>query len=80
MTEVRRDLLPRDKEKEKAQRLLAAKTREEKLVSLQPKKLKVLNDTIEITCTCDWYKLSGGFIVFIEDGSVEMVFVDCMSI
>lgn len=65
---------------EKAQRLFAAKAREEKLASLQLKKLKVLNDTIEITCTCDWYKPSGGFIVFIEDGSVEMVFVDCMSI
>lgn len=65
--------------KEKAHRLFNAKTREEKLESLVLKRMRIMKDTIEITCTCDWYKPSGGFAIF-EDGSVEMLFVDCMSI
>lgn len=59
--------------------LFNAKTREEKLESLVLKRMRIMQDTIEITCTCGWYKPSGGFAVF-EDGSVEMLFVDCMNI
>lgn len=65
--------------KEKAQRVFNAKTREEKLESLELKKLRVMSDTIEITCACDWFKPSGGFVIF-SDGSVEMLYVDSMSI
>lgn len=65
--------------KEKAKRCFAAQTREEKLASLELKRMRIFKDCIEITCTCDWFKPSGGFSVF-EDGSVEMLFVDSMSI
>lgn len=65
--------------KEKAKRCFAAKTREEKLASLELKRMRIFKDCIEITCTCDWFKPSGGFSVF-EDGSVEMLYVDSMSI
>lgn len=65
--------------KEKAQRVFDAKTREEKLESLELKRLRVMSDNIEITCTCDWFKPSGGFVIF-QDGSVEMFYVDSMSI
>lgn len=65
--------------KEKAKRCFAAKTREEKLASLELKRMRIFKDCIEITCTCDWFKPSGGFSIF-EDGSVEMLYVDNMSI
>lgn len=65
--------------KEQAQRVFAAKTREEKLASLELKRLRVLRDTIEIICKCDWFSPSGGFVIF-GDGSVEMFYVDSMSI
>lgn len=65
--------------KEKAKCCFAAKTREEKLASLELKRMRIFKDCIEITCTCDWFKPSGGFSVF-EDGSVEMLYVDSMSI
>lgn len=65
--------------KEKSKRVFSAKTREEKLDSLELKRLRVFKEQIEITCTCDWFKLSGGFVIF-KDGSVEMFFVDSMSI
>ena len=65
--------------KEKAKRVFAAKTREEKLDSLELKRLRIMIDTIEITCTCDWFEPSGGSTIF-PDGSVEMFFVDSMSI
>jgi len=64
--------------KEKAKRCFAAKTREEKLASLELKKMRIFKDCIEIKCTCDWFKPSGGFSIF-EDGSVEMVYVDSLS-
>ena len=41
--------------------------------------MRIYTDCIEITCTSDWFKPSGDFFVF-EDGSVEMLYVDCMSI
>lgn len=66
--------------KEKAKRVFAAKTREEKLDSLQLIRLRVFVDTIEITCKCDWFEfLGGGFTIF-SDGSVEMFDIDSMSI
>lgn len=65
--------------KEKAKRCFVARTREEKLASLELKRMRIFKDCIEITCTCDWFKPSGGFSVF-EDGSVEMLYVDSMSI
>lgn len=65
--------------KEKAKRCFEANTREEKLASLELKRMRIFKDCIEITCTCDWFKPSGGFSVF-EDGSVEMLYVDSMSI
>lgn len=65
--------------KEKAKRCFTAKTREEKLASLELKRMRIFKDCIEITCICDWFKPSGGFSIF-EDGSVEMLFVDSMSI
>lgn len=65
--------------KEKAKRVFEAKTREEKLSSLKLKKLRVFKNQIEITCTCDWFKPSGGLVIF-KDGSVEMFYVDSMSI
>lgn len=65
--------------KEKAKKVFEAKTREEKLASLELKRLRVFQDQIEITCTCDWFKPSGGFVIF-KDGSVEMLYIDSMSI
>lgn len=65
--------------KEKAKRCFEANTREEKLASLELKRMRIFKECIEITCTCDWFKPSGGFSVF-EDGSVEMLYVDSMSI
>ncbi|ABR36484.1 hypothetical protein [Clostridium beijerinckii] len=65
--------------KEKAKRVFEAKTREEKLSSLELKRLKVQKDRIEITCICDWFNPSGGFVIF-GDGSAEMFYVDSMSI
>lgn len=66
--------------KEKAKRVFAAKTREEKLASLELIRLRVLVDTIEITCKCDWFEFSGGGFVIFPDGSVEMFDIDSMSI
>lgn len=65
--------------KDKAKRVFAAKTREEKLESIQLKRMMILQDRIEITCTCDWFSPSGGFSIF-PDLGVEMLYVDCMSI
>lgn len=65
--------------KDKAKRVFAAKTREEKLESIQLKRMMVLQDRIEITCTCDWFSPSGGFAIF-PDLEVEMLYVDSMSI
>lgn len=65
--------------KDKAKRVFAAKTREEKLESIQLKRMRVMQDCIEITCTCDWFSPSGGFSIF-PDLGVEMLYVDCMSI
>lgn len=65
--------------KDKAKRVFAAKTREEKLESIQLKRMRVMQDCIEITCTCDWFSPSGGFAIF-PDLGVEMLYVDCMSI
>ncbi|NOW11698.1 hypothetical protein DFH84_003587 [Clostridium saccharobutylicum] len=66
--------------KEKAKRVFEAETREEKLASLELIRLRVLVDTIEITCRCDWFEfLGGGFVIF-PDGSVEMFDIDSMSI
>lgn len=66
--------------KEKAKRVFAAKTREEKLDSLELIRLRVLVDTIEITCKCDWFEFAGGGFVIFPDGSVEMFDIDSMSI
>lgn len=63
--------------KDKAKRVFAAKTREEKLESIQLKRMRVMQDCIEITCTCDWFSPSGGFTIF-PDLGVEMLYVDCM--
>lgn len=65
--------------KEKAYNCFAAKTREEKLASIILKKMRVMQDSIEITCNCDWFKPSGGFVIY-GDGSVEMKFIDTMRI
>lgn len=65
--------------KDKAKRVFAAKTREEKLESLQLKRMRVMKDCVEITCTCDWFSPSGGFSIF-PDLGVEMLYVDSMSI
>lgn len=65
--------------KEKANRLLAAKTKEERLESLVLKRMRVFRDRIEITCTCDWYRHSGGFSIN-SDGCAVMLSLDCMSI
>ena len=65
--------------KEKAKRVFSDKTREEKLDSLELKRLRVQKDKIEIICKCDWFSPSGGFVIF-GDGSVEMFYVDSMSI
>ena len=65
--------------KDKAKRVFAAKTREEKLESIQLKRMRVMQDCIEITCTCDWFSPSGGFSIFPDLGG-EMLYVDCMSI
>ena len=65
--------------KEKAIKLLSAKTVEEKLDSLQLLKILVFMDRIEIECKCDWYKYGGGFIV-IEGGECIMRPIDCLSI
>lgn len=63
--------------KDKAKRVFVAKTREEKLESIQLKRMRVMQDCIEITCTCDWFSPSGGFTIF-PDLGVEMLYVDCM--
>ncbi|MBR1702955.1 MAG: hypothetical protein IJ716_13570 [Lachnospiraceae bacterium] len=65
--------------KEKAIKLLSAKTVEEKLESLQLLKIFVFMDCIEIECKCDWYKYGGGFII-IEGGECIMRPIDCLSI
>ena len=65
--------------KKKANSCFAAKTREEKLSSVLLKKMRVMQDSIEITCKCDWFKPSGGFVIY-GDGSVEMKFIDTMRI
>lgn len=65
--------------KDKAKRIFAAKTREEKLESLQLKRMRVMQDCVEITCICDWFSPSGGFSIF-PDLGVEMLYVDSMSI
>lgn len=65
--------------KEKANKLLAAQTKEERLESLVLKRMRVFRDRIEITCTCDWYRHSGGFSINSE-GSAVMLSLDCMSI
>ena len=65
--------------KEKANKLLAAKTKEERLESLVLKRMRVFRDRIEITCTCDWYRHSGGFSIN-SDGYAVMLSLDCMSI
>lgn len=65
--------------KKKAYNCFTAKTREEKLASLVLKKMRVMQDSIEITCKCDWLKPSGGFVIY-GDGSVEMKFIDTMRI
>lgn len=65
--------------KEKAHNCFQAKTREEKLSSIVLKKMRIMQDSIEITCKCDWFKPSGGFVIH-EDGSVDMLFVTSMSI
>lgn len=64
--------------KDKAKRVFAAETREEKLESIKLKRIMILQDRIEIACTCDWFSPSGGFVVF-EELDVEMVYVDSMS-
>ncbi|WP_238900456.1 hypothetical protein [Clostridium sp. YIM B02500] len=66
--------------KEKAKRLFAARTREEKLASLELIRLRVLVDTIQITCKCDWFEFEGGGFVIFSDGNVEMFDIDSMSI
>ncbi|MCH5138500.1 hypothetical protein JMF89_15010 [Clostridiaceae bacterium UIB06] len=66
--------------KEKAKIVFAAKTRKEKLASLDLIRLRVLVDTIEITCKCDWFEFSGGGFVIFPDGNVEMFDIDSMSI
>lgn len=65
--------------KEKAKRVFKAKTREEKLESIVLKKMRIFKDSIEISCTCDWFSPSGGFTIF-EDGNVEMFYIDSMNI
>ncbi|WPC39560.1 hypothetical protein [Clostridium sp. JS66] len=65
--------------KEKAKRIFQARTREEKLASLELKRLRVFKDSIEIECKCDWFSPSGGFVIF-SDGNVEMFYIDSMSI
>lgn len=65
--------------KEKAHNCFTAKTREEKLSSIVLKKMRIMQDSIEITCKCDWFKPSGGFVIY-EDGSVEMMFITSMRI
>ncbi len=65
--------------KEKAKRVFQARTREEKLASLELKRLRVFKDSIEIQCKCDWFSPSGGFVIF-SDGSIEMFYIDSMSI
>lgn len=65
--------------KEKVNKLLSAKTQEERLESLVLKRMRVFRDRIEITCTCDWYKHSGGFSIN-SDGYAVMLSLDCMSI
>lgn len=65
--------------KEKANKLLGAKTKEERLESLVLKRMRVFRDRIEITCTCDWYRHSGGFSINL-DGYAVMLSLDSMSI
>ena len=65
--------------KEKANKLLRAKTKEERLESLVLNRMRVFRDRIEITCTCDWYEHSGGFSIN-SDGYAVMLSLDCMSI
>lgn len=65
--------------KEKALKLLSAKTVEEKLESLQLTKICVFEDRIEIKCKCDWYDCGGGFII-IDNGECMMRPIDCLSI
>ena len=63
--------------KEKAKKLLAAKTEAEKLESLQLIVARVFIDRIEIKCKCDWYRQGGGFIIL--DGDCIMRPIDCLS-
>ena len=65
--------------KEKAKRVFKAKTREEKLESIVLKRMRIFKDSIEISCTCDWFNPSGGFTIF-EDGNIEMFYIDSMNI
>lgn len=65
--------------KEKAHKIYAAKTKEEKLESLVLERMRVFREHIEITCTCDWYNYSGGFLLE-ENGDVMMLSIDNMSI
>ncbi|NMM62457.1 hypothetical protein HBE96_07085 [Clostridium sp. P21] len=65
--------------KEKAKRIFQARTREEKLASLELKRLRVFKDSIEIECKCDWFSPLGGFVIF-SGGSIEMFYIDSMSI
>lgn len=61
--------------REKAHSCFKAKTRAEKLSSLVLKRMRIMQDHIEITCKCDWFRPSGGFIIY-EDGGVEMRYID----
>lgn len=65
--------------KEKADKILGAKTKEKKLASLVLKRMRVFRDRIEITCTCDWFRHSGGFSIN-SDGYAVMLSLDSMSI
>lgn len=65
--------------KDKAERIFKYKSDEDKLESIRFCKMRVFSDRIEMTCTCDWYKPSGGFIIM-GDKSVIMRPLDSLSI
>ena len=65
--------------KGKANKLLSAQNKEERLESLVLKRMRVFIDRIEISCTCDWYRHSGGFSIN-SDGYAVMLSLDSMGI